>query len=38
LIPGHYRHEGDTRGNPKNDDGYFSCNLKVGLILNRKRR
>jgi hypothetical protein len=25
------------RGNPKNKDSFFSLNLKIGLILNRKR-
>jgi hypothetical protein len=38
LLPGNHRQEGEIRGNPKNNDGYFSCNLKIGLILNRKRR
>jgi hypothetical protein len=26
------------RGNPRNNDGYFSFNLKLSLVLNRKRR
>jgi len=38
LQPGISRHEGEIRGNPENRDTYFSCNLKVGLILNRKAR
>lgn len=38
LIPGSYRKPGEIRGNPKNKDGYFSFNLKIGLVLNRKRR
>lgn len=28
---------GERRGNPKNKDGYFSFNLKIGIVLNRKR-
>ena len=38
LQPGSFRSENDIRGNPENKDGYFSCNLKFGFILNRKRR
>lgn len=38
LKPGIYKHEGEIRGNPKNRDAYFTCNIKIGLILNRKHR
>lgn len=38
LTPGHYSRPGEIRGNPKNKDGYFSFNLKIGLVLNRKHR
>lgn len=29
---------GDIRGNPKNNDAYFSINLKIGLIFGRQKR
>jgi len=29
---------GETRGNPRNKDSFFSVNIKLGIILNRKRR
>jgi hypothetical protein len=29
---------GGQRGNPKNNDAFFSFNLKVGLVLGRQRR
>ncbi|HEY5371659.1 MAG TPA: hypothetical protein VIJ75_21950 [Hanamia sp.] len=30
-------HPGGIRGNPNNDDSYFSINIKVGYIFGRKR-
>jgi hypothetical protein len=38
LQPGLSNHEGAIRGNSGNKDAYFSCNIKLGLVLNRKRR
>jgi hypothetical protein len=38
IIPGNYKQEGEIRGNPKKKDSYFSFNMKIGFILNRKRR
>lgn len=38
LRPGIFKQEGEIRGNPSNKDGYYSCSIKLGLILNRKRR
>lgn len=29
---------GSSRGNPENNDAYFSVNFKAGLIINRQRR
>ncbi|WP_462253676.1 hypothetical protein [Ferruginibacter sp.] len=33
INPSHITNVGDTRGNPKNKDAYFSINLKVGFIF-----
>ena len=38
LRPGMANFKGEIRGNPANRDAYFSCNLKMGMVLNRKRR
>ena len=38
LDPTHITVDGDQRGNPKNNDAYFSFNLKVALILGREKR
>ncbi len=38
LDPTHITASGDQRGNPKNNDAYFTFNLKVGLILGREKR
>jgi len=38
LRPGISNKEGEIRGNPLNKDSYFSFNIKIGLVLNRKRR
>ena len=38
LQAGVVNHQGEIRGNPANRDAYFSCNLKLGVLLNRKRR
>lgn len=32
-----YAKPGDIRGNPNNNDSYFTFNIKIGFILNRKR-
>jgi hypothetical protein len=32
----HHTQEGAMRGNPKNNDAYFSVSLKVSFVLNRK--
>ena len=37
LDPTHITTPGDQRGNPKNNDSYFSFNIKVGLIFGRER-
>ena len=37
LNPGHITQEGDQRGSPKNNDSYFSFNLKIGYIIGRER-
>lgn len=37
LDPTHITVGGDQRGNSKNNDAYFTFNLKVGLILGRER-
>jgi len=33
----HQTQAGAIRGNPNNNDGYFSISIKVGVVLNRKR-
>ena len=33
LNPSHITNVGDTRGNPKNKDAYFSFSLKIGFIF-----
>jgi len=38
LRAGMFKKEGEIRGNPQNRDAYFTANVKLGLILNRKRR
>jgi len=38
IQPAMANYKGQIRGNPANRDAYFSCNLKVGVVLNRKRR
>jgi hypothetical protein len=37
LDPTHITNVGDQRGNPKNNDAYFTFNLKIGLIFGRER-
>jgi len=37
LDPGHITNDGDQRGNPKNNDAYFSFNIKVGITFGRQR-
>jgi Domain of unknown function (DUF6089) len=37
LDPTHITNGGDQRGNPKNNDAYFTFNLKIGLIFGRER-
>ena len=37
IDPAHQTHPGAIRGNPGNKDAYFSLNLKLGFILNRKK-
>jgi Domain of unknown function (DUF6089) len=38
IRPGRTNFKGEIRGNAANKDAYFSCNLKMGMLLNRKRR
>jgi hypothetical protein len=38
IEPGMIKRAGEIRGNPQNKDGYFSFNIKAGLVLNRKPR
>ena len=38
LDPSFIGKEGEKRGNSLNKDSYFSLSLKLGIILNRKRR
>jgi len=38
LNPSFIGKEGEKRGNSLNNDSYFSLSLKLGIILNRKRR
>lgn len=37
LDPTHITNDGDQRGNPKNNDSYFTFNLKIGIIFGRER-
>lgn len=37
LDPSHITGDGDERGNPKNNDAYFTFNLKIGIIFGRER-
>jgi hypothetical protein len=37
-IPGHITDPGQQRGNPKNNDSYFSFQFKLGITLGRTRR
>jgi hypothetical protein len=37
LDPTHITVPTGQRGNPKNNDAYFSFNLKIGLIIGRER-
>jgi hypothetical protein len=37
IEPGYQFPEGLPRGNPKHNDAYLSFNLKLGLVLGRKR-
>jgi len=37
LDPTHITTNGDQRGNSKNNDAYFTFNLKIGLIFGRER-
>ena len=37
LNPTHITGDGDQRGNPKNNDAFFTFNLKVGIIFGRER-
>ncbi|MCX6313290.1 MAG: DUF6089 family protein [Sphingobacteriales bacterium] len=36
LDPTHITHAGDQRGNPKNNDSYFTFNVKIGYIFGRE--
>jgi hypothetical protein len=38
LDPTHITVDGDQRGNPENNDAYFTFNLKVSLIFGREKR
>ncbi|GAB2828997.1 hypothetical protein [Ferruginibacter profundus] len=38
LDPTHITGDGDQRGNSKNNDAYFTFNLKVSLVLGREKR
>lgn len=37
LDPSHITNPGDQRGNPKNNDAYFSFNIKAGITFGRQR-
>ena len=37
LDPTHITVDGDQRGNPKNNDAYFTFNLKISLIFGREK-
>ena len=38
LDPNFIGKEGEKRGNPSNNDAWLSLNLKLGVVLNRKKR
>jgi hypothetical protein len=38
LNPGHIPAEGGQRGDPKDNDAFFSIQLKIGFIFGRQRR
>ncbi|MGG9960138.1 hypothetical protein [Ferruginibacter sp. SUN106] len=38
LDPTHITGDGDQRGNSKNNDAYFTFNVKVSLVLGREKR
>ncbi|MBS1510082.1 MAG: hypothetical protein JST86_04530 [Bacteroidetes bacterium] len=38
LDPTHITTPGDQRGNPKNNDAYFTFNVKISLVLGRDKR
>jgi hypothetical protein len=37
LDPAHITNSGDQRGNPKNNDAYFTFNIKIGITFGRER-
>ena len=37
LTPSHVTNAGDQRGNPKNNDAYFTFNIKIGYTFGRER-
>ncbi len=37
LMPSHVTNAGDQRGNPKNNDAYFTFNIKIGYNFGRER-
>jgi hypothetical protein len=37
LDPTHITQPGDQRGNPKNNDAYFSFNFKIGYTFGREK-
>jgi hypothetical protein len=37
LDPSHITNAGDQRGNPKNNDAYFSFNVKIGYSFGREK-
>jgi hypothetical protein len=37
LDPTHITTAGDQRGNSKNNDAYFTFNIKIGLVLGREK-
>jgi len=37
LDPTHITTDGDQRGNSKNNDAYFTFNIKVGIVLGREK-
>jgi hypothetical protein len=38
LAPGTVTFRGDQRGNPKNNDAFFTIQFKFGLIIGRQRK